>query len=238
MSEGPSKDPEVRLLNTLGHRFARRELLVTALTHPSFVNEVKDPASPHNERFEFLGDAVLDLVVADELMARFGEAREGALSRMRSALVHEGSLAGMARRLHLGPALRLGRGEVLSGGRDRDAVLADALEALVAAVYLDAGLERARQVVLPLLDFSSVERLAEPDPKSRLQERLQGERKQTPRYRMVAEGGAGHAPWFSVEVYLEEDDQVLGRGDGSSKRAAERAAAYAALDRLDAQESP
>lgn len=239
MSEEPSKDPEERFLNALGHRFASRELMLTALTHPSWLNEVAHAETPHNERFEFLGDAVLDLAVSDALMQRFPDAREGQLSRMRASMVHEGALARLARRLGLGEVLRLGRGELLSGGRDRDAVLADAFEAVVAAVYLDAGLDTVKRVLEPLLDFEAGERLADPDPKSRLQEVLQGSRKLTPRYRLVGEEGAQHAREFEVEVYLEPSEgeaEVLGRGRGSSKRAAERAAADDALRKAPEQD--
>lgn len=225
---------EDRLLEALDYTFSRRELLSEALTHRSFVNEVSGPEQaslPDNERLELLGDAVLDLVVTAELMERFPEAREGELSRMRAAMVHEGAFAALARRIGLGPAMRLGRGEELSGGRDRSSLLADAFEATVAAVYLDGGFETAHRVVKPLLDFEQVNGS---DPKTELQHRFQGRLKVTPRYRLAGETGPEHDKQFVVEVFLE-DGTVLGKGEGRSKKLAERDAAERALAADDAE---
>lgn len=219
------------MLDILGHAFADRRLFVEALTHRSFLNEVNAPegAEPigDNERLEFLGDAVLDLVVSEALFRRFPEAREGELSRMRAAMVHEGALAALGRVIELGPALRLGRGEELSGGRDRDALLADAFEAMIAAVYLDEGAEAAVRTLAPLLDFSPGVELAARDPKTELQQRIQAARKLTPMYREAEDLEGG----FRVEVTVEE--RVLGAGEGRSKKLAQQAAARAVLDRIE-----
>ena len=237
MTEKPASttDPERRLLDALGHTFRDRTLLLEALTHRSYVNEVSGPEGMplrDNERLEFLGDAVLDLVVSTELMRRFRDAREGELSRMRAAIVHEGALARLARTVELGAALRLGRGEEMSGGRDRPSLLADAFEAVVAAVYLDAGWARTLEVVVPLLSFESSERLADWDPKTELQHRIQGERRATPTYRMVSVLGPVHEQVFVAEVVV--GGEVLGRGEGRSKKHAEQAAASAVLSQMSA----
>lgn len=226
----PSKDPQVRLLAALGHEFADERLLVEALTHRSFVNEVEDPAARDNERFEFLGDAVIDLVVSAELMRRFSTAREGRLSKIRASVVSEGALARLAREIGLGPALRLGRGEQLSGGREKSSILADAFEALMAAVYLDAGLEKVAEVLLPRLRFPDVEALRRGDPKTELQQRIQAERHLTPTYHLVDERGPDHDKVFAVELRVQ--DEVLSRGEGRTKKEAESKAAMAALERL------
>ena len=227
---GGSKDPEVRCLDSFRYRFSNRALFIEAITHRSYTNEVaRELSAPvrDNERLEFLGDAVLDLVVSTELMRRFPDANEGKLSRMRAAIVHEGALAELARRTQLGAALRLGRGEERSGGRDRTSLLADAFEAVVGAVYLDSGFERVSDVVVPLLDFESGDRLADTDAKTELQQRFQAEHKMTPRYRLVTSEGPEHDKWFVVEVVV--DGQVLGQGSGRSKKQAEQQAALSIL---------
>ena len=231
-----SKDPHRRFFDALGFSPADTALFQEALTHRSFVNEVTQPGGPplpDNERLEYLGDAVLDLLVADALVRRFPGAREGELSRMRSAIVHEGALAAVARRLHLGAVLKLGRGEDLSGGRDRPSLLADAFEAVVAAIYLEVGFERTLKVVLPLLDFDQGRDLAEEDPKTALQQHYQAERKVTPRYRVAATEGPEHEQRFVVEVLV--GDEVLGTGEGRSKKQAERDAASRLLDDLQVE---
>ncbi len=232
-----SKDPEVRLLESLGHRFESRALLLEALTHRSFVNECEpppgDPPVKDNERLEWLGDAVLDLVVSLALMARYPSAQEGELSRMRAAIVNEQGLARLARAIELGPALRLGRGEERSGGRERFSLLADAFEALIGAVYLDGGLAAVERVLEPHLDLEGGERLAGWDAKTELQQRLQAERKVAPHYRLVSADGPGHEQEFRVEAVFE--DRVLAAGLGRSKKQAEQAAAAAALARLEAE---
>ncbi|MBX2810902.1 MAG: ribonuclease III [Myxococcales bacterium] len=233
-----SKDPEFRLMEALNYSFTRRTLYLEAITHRSFVNEVnggteQESGTSDNERFEFLGDAVLDLVVSTELMKRFPSAREGELSRMRASIVHEGALAQLARDIGLGAILRLGRGEQRSGGRERASLLADAFEAMVAAIYLDAGFHATTEVILPLLDFTAGERLADTDPKTELQHRCQATLKLTPRYRLVASEGPEHEKRFVVEVVVEHD--VLGQGTGRSKKQAEQNAAQSVLDEWNAE---
>jgi len=230
----PSKDPLVRLLDNLGHRFTNDRLLMQALTHRSYVNEVSDPGVADNERFEFLGDAVIDLVVSTALMERFPEAREGRLSKIRASVVSEGALARLAREMGLGEALRLGRGELMSGGRDKPSILSDAFEALIAAVYMDAGLERVAEVLLPRLRFPDNEALRRGDPKTELQQRVQADRHMTPTYHLVAEAGPDHDKTFEVEVRV--GDEVLARGAGRTKKEAEQRAAGVALDALEADE--
>jgi ribonuclease-3 len=225
-----SADPVERLEQALGHRFHDRSILMEALTHRSYVNEcaydVRD-----NERFEFLGDAVIDLVVSEELMKRHPEAREGSLSRMRAAIVSESALARLAVSIHLGEALRLGRGEDLSGGRTKPSLIANAFEALMAAVYLDAGLDRVRETLLLHLELPEEGNQVRGDPKTEIQQRIQAERHITPTYRVIEESGPDHNKTFVVEIVV--GDQVLGRGSGRTKKDAEQQAAAFVLGELD-----
>ncbi len=216
----------------LGLRFSNLHLLVRALTHRSYVNENLN-ALEDNERLEFLGDAVLDFVVGAWVYNHFPEMQEGDLTRMRSALVRTDTLAEFARQLDLGPALRLGRGELTSGGRKRDNLLCATFEAIIGAVYLDAGIPAVEAFVEPLLAeasskiLSHVERY---DPKSTLQEWAQSNKLGTQRYSTVDSSGPDHARVFTVEVQV--DGKVHGRGTGSSKQVAAQAAAQAALEKL------
>jgi ribonuclease-3 len=200
-----------------------------ALTHPSFANEA---GVPDNQRLEFLGDAVLGLCVSEMLSSTHASADEGKLTRMRSALVNAEALAAWARRVELGACVALGRGAKLGTEREQTNVLADAVEALVAAVYEARGLSGARSlvgdVVGSLLENADV--LSMLDPKSKLQERVQADGNSPPTYRVVDVRGAPHAQVFVVEVLVGE--RALGRGEGRSKRFAERAAAIAALATL------
>ena len=201
-----------------------------ALTHPSFSNET---GLPHNQRLEFLGDAVLGVCVSELLVTRFPEADEGSLTRMRSALVNATALARFAKKIDLGASLALGRGARTSGEREGLNVLADAVESLVAAVYDALGLEAARKLTLaivedPLGELDSSKAL---DPKSALQERVQARGEPTPTYRVVHSEGPAHDPRFVVEVLV--GDRPLAQGEGASKKAAERAAASAALEQED-----
>lgn len=226
---GPTAEEIQALEERVGHRFADRRLLREALVHRSYRNEF--PEEPrHNERLEFLGDAVLDLIVAEALMERLPNAAEGGLTRRRAAVVNEASLARTARRLDLGAALLLGRGEELNNGRDRSSILADAVEALVGAIYLDAGYGAARDAahgwLAPLLD-EVVRGAAPDDSKTALQERLQALGRGAPSYRVVAEDGPDHEKVFEVEITA--GDQVLARGAGRSKKEAEKEAARRAL---------
>ena len=208
-----------------GHAFARPALLEQALRHRS-------AGGPHNERLEFLGDALLNLVVAEQLFERWPKADEGAMTRARAELVRESTLATIARGLALGARLTLGPGEMKSGGHRRDSILADALEAVIAAVYLDAGFEACRRIVLPWFEplLAALPPLHQvgKDAKTRLQEWLQARQKPLPAYALVAEGGEEHARVFRVSCTLESPALVT-EGEGSSRRAAEQVAAEAAL---------
>jgi ribonuclease-3 len=221
-----------RLESLLGYRFRRQQLLQEALVHPSYVNE--NPAQvTDNQRLEFLGDAVLDLVFAEELFRRFPDAQEGQLTRWRAQIVCTEALAAVAMQLRLGEALVMGRGEEASGGRQKPSNLAAALEALVAALYLDSGLEAVRSTMLPLFEdrLAAVTAHRGPtDPRTQLQELTQGRLGITPVYRLVAERGPDHARTFVVQVLV--DGEVWGEGEGHSKQAAAHAAARQALQRF------
>ena len=218
------------LSRRLGLPFTNLALLTRALTHRSYVNENPDSLED-NERLEFLGDAVLDFVVGAWVYHRFPEMPEGELTKIRSALVRNDQLAMFARRLNLGGALRLGRGEFASGGRERDGLLGSLFEALVGALYLDAGLQAVETFVQPLLDESQEFILDEMhDPKSRLQEWAQSEKLGTPQYVTIGSTGPDHAKVFEVEVRIQ--GLTYGRGHGSSKHVAARIAAQTALEAL------
>jgi ribonuclease-3 len=197
-----------------------------ALTHTSFANESR---VPDNQRLEFLGDAVLGLCVSEILVAEHPTADEGTLTRMRAALVNAEALARWAREMDLGPALALGRGARAGSEREQTNVLSDAVEAIVAAVYDARGLEGARALVREVVrtPMGHSETLASRDPKSLLQESVQAEGKIAPSYRVVSTTGPAHAQVFVVECVV--DGVVIGRGEGRSKRQAERSAALAAL---------
>jgi ribonuclease-3 len=213
------------VVDRIGHPFVRPELLAQALTHRS-------AGAPHNERLEFLGDALVNLFAAEALYARWPRADEGALTRARAELVRESALAPIGRALNLGERLTLGPGEMKSGGHRRDSILADAVEAVVAAIYLDAGFEACRTVVLPWFT-AAMDALPPPhkvgkDAKTRLQEWLQGRQKPLPVYELIAESGEDHAKTFRVSCTLATPALVT-EGEGNSRRSAEQAAAEAAL---------
>jgi ribonuclease-3 len=222
-----------RLQEKLSIRFRKPELLREALTHTSYVNEQPCTFLNDNERLEFLGDAVLGVLVADELYHRHPTAREGELTSMRAAIVRTDSLARASRRIDLGSHLFLGRGEEASGGRSRVANLCAAFEALIGAIYLDQGIEEARRLLRDLLGdaIQAIEATATRDPKSLLQERVQAEQHCTPVYRTVAETGPDHAKEFVVEVLI--GDRAIGTGVGPNKQAAEQKAAQDALTNLN-----
>ena len=212
-----------------GYDFVAPGLLAQALTHRS-------AASLHNERLEFLGDALVNLIVADALYQHWPKADEGTLTRARAELVRESSLAAIARRLDLGAHLVLGPGEMKSGGHRRDSILADAVEAIVGAIHLDAGFEACRTAVLPWFE-PLIEALPPPnklgkDAKTRLQEWLQGRQKALPVYRLIAESGDEHAKQFRVSCEVA-DPAVSCEGEGSSRRAAEQLAAEQVLAHLE-----
>ena len=207
-------------------------LLEEALTHPSFANEQKPDRRIDNQRLEFLGDAVLGLVASELLMQRFPAANEGELSLMRSLLVNTEALAAWARSVDLAPSLRLGRGADAAGERDRDNVLADAVEAIVGAVYVARGIEGAREIG-GLVVGDPLARLGESrsvgrDAKSELQEQVQAEGSSSPRYRVLGTEGPDHRRAFHVGV--EVDGAIIGEGRGRSKKLAEQAAARAAIE--------
>lgn len=231
MTETPGglADLEARL----GYRFRQPALLQQALVHSSYAFENPE-VGPNNERLEFLGDAVLNLMVSDLLVTAYPAAQEGQLTRWRAGLVNSRSLASLAQQLHLGAHLLLGRGEEQQGGRQKPSVLADALEAVIGAVYLDGGLTAVRQVVSRLLGEKLRQlpgEVSEIDYKTRLQELLQKKTKQTPVYEIVAVQGPPHARRFTVAVRL--GSALLGLGSGRSKKEAAQRAAAAALQDLD-----
>ncbi|NCF19331.1 MAG: ribonuclease III [Haliea sp.] len=218
-----------RLQRALGHQFRDSQLLTLALTHRS-------AGGRNNERLEFLGDSILNHIVAEALFIRFPKAREGELSRMRSSLVKGDTLAEVARELELGDNLLLGGGERKSGGHRRDSILADALEALIGAILLDADVETCRRRVLawfrPRLDQLAANAV-EKDPKTRLQEFLQGRRLPLPEYQLVDVQGEAHEQTFRVACRLHKPELTV-EGSGSSRRRAEQAAALGALESLEA----
>jgi len=218
------------LSRRLGLPFSNLALLTRALTHRSYVNENPDSLED-NERLEFLGDAVLDFVVGAWVYNRFPEMREGELTKLRSAIVRNDQLAVFARHLNLGAALRLGRGEYASGGGQRDVLLGSLFEALIGALYLDAGLKAVEAFVDPLLEASQEFVLDDiHDPKSHLQEWAQAEKMGTPQYITISSTGPDHAKTFEVEVRIK--GLTYGRGHGSSKQVAARIAAQTALESL------
>jgi len=224
----------VTLQAAVGHAFEDLALLDQALTHRSYLNETDDPAARDNERLEFLGDAVLGFVAGEHLYRALPDEPEGVLTALRAALVRETTLARFARQLALGEGLRLGRGEESTGGRDRAAVLGDAFEALIGAVYVDGGLAPAARLieahVVPELARVIAERRHH-DARTEFQERIQAVLRQTPSYRTVDIEGPHHDRRFTVEVLVGE--RPYGRGSGRSKAEAARLAALAALERIE-----
>ncbi len=222
----------------LGVRFDDPVLLQQALVHSSYVNENAGSFPESNERLEFLGDAVLGLVIADELYAAFPGEDEGMLTELRAHLVRRDTLAKAARKLDLGAALLLGKGEDDGGGRHRPTNLAHVYEAIVGAVFLDSGLETARSFVLASLREELVYVADESftlDPKSRLQEISQSRFQTTPRYTVVETEGPDHARRFTVEAVIQ--GETVGSGSGRSKQAAEKQAAQKALEQLESSDN-
>ena len=215
------------LCKKLGHVFKQPQLLQRALTHRSYTPE-------HNERLEFLGDSILGCVIAQHLYSNYPQLSEGELSRLRSNLVREETLVTLAQHLDLGSHLRLGEGELKSGGFRRPSILADALEALFGAVLLDSGFEAAQQVILnlyvPYLEKIDVQALGK-DAKTLLQEYLQGKRIALPTYNVIALQGEAHAQFFQVECVIPAL-KISARGLGTSRRTAEQQAAQAAYQQL------
>ena len=222
----------------LGHTFRDGGLLERALTHRSHAHESEGPSGENYERLEFLGDALLGFAVSDWLVHDDPDAPEGVLTRRRQSVVQTGTLAAAAERLGLGEELRLGRGEDQTGGRRKTSLLADTFEAVVAALYLDAGLDVARRFILKELEeplrATREARQARGDFKTRLQERVQGQLRLTPRYRIVKTSGPPHALEFDVEVLV--GDEPVASGTGRSRKDAEQDAARRALATLSDDE--
>lgn len=219
----------------LGYTFQNTALLRQALTHPSFVNESREADVQNYQRLEFLGDAVLGLCLADLLSQRYPDLAEGDLSRLRASLVDQPRLAELAAQVGIAPYILLGRGEEQDGGRDKPSILSDVLEAIIGAVYRDGGFAAVRASVerlyTPLLERSVIGAQLS-DPKSELQEWLAGRHLPVPIYDLLAEEGPAHDRCFTVAVIL--DGETIGTGEGKSKKAAQQAAAKAALERLQA----
>ncbi|MEE9498124.1 MAG: ribonuclease III [Nitrospinaceae bacterium] len=217
------------LQKQIGYTFRDISLLNKALTHKSYVNENSQPLKD-NERFEFLGDSVLDLIVSGYMIKAFPNFSEGTLSKIRAAVVNESCLTELARQIDLGKYLLLGKGEESSGGREKNSLLANAYEALAGAVYFDSDLETALNIYLPVLE-KEIAKYAETarfrDHKSELQEYTQTHFNGIPNYKIVNEKGPAHAKEFEVVVLVQEI--IRGRGNGKSKKEAEQAAALSAL---------
>ena len=215
-----------QLETIIGYKFKNPKLLETALTHTSYANESRTPVQ-HNERLEFLGDSVLQIVSADYLFHAYADRPEGDLTRIRSSLVSEGALFQFAQEINLGEYLRLGRGEERCGGRTRPSVVSDAFEAVIAALYLDGGMEVAKSFILP---FITEGKTAEDDYKTRLQEVVQQDPSAVLKYEVTGETGPDHNKQFTVCVW--RNGELLAEGRGRSKKAAEQHAAKLALEKL------
>ena len=218
------------LEETLGYTFRDPSLLDHALTHSSYANENRARGSQSNERLEFLGDSVLGMVTADFLYRTHPDLPEGDLTRTRAALVCEESLVEVAHAWNLGAYLKLGRGESAGGGRSRPSIQADAVEAVLAAVYLDGGIGSARKIIQKYILDAEAERGKNRDYKTALQELVQRESGQVLQYHLVGSSGPDHAKIFTVEVTL--NGAAVGRGEGHSKKEAEQNAARDAIDAL------
>jgi ribonuclease III len=241
--QATTRNDDAVLEERLGYQFSSRALLDRALTHSSAVPELKTagteevesgPLPKDNERLEFLGDAVLELLASEYLLATFPEWSEGQLSKSRARIVNTSSLEAAARRLRLGEHLRVGRGEEKTGGREKQTLLADAFEAVVGAVYLDAGLGSAREILRHVLFEHALEergeRISESDRKSALQEFLQGRGQPPAEYRVAGESGPDHQKLFTIEVWV--NGECMAKGEGSTKKEAEQRAAGSALEQL------
>jgi ribonuclease-3 len=224
-----------QLEERIGYRFLDRSLLAQALTHRSFANESRNPDVIDNERLEFLGDAVLGLVIGHQLFAAHDQVDEGELSRVRAELVKARCLAVLAAGLAIGDCLLLGRGEARSGGRDKENLLADSLEAIIGAVFVDGGYAAAEAIVGKLFApvLTSAVGAAGQDYKTRLQELLQARRQLLPEYHLAATHGPDHQRCYEVDVLVA--GSVLGRGEGTTKKRAEQEAARRALAYLETQ---
>ena len=234
LGRGPTKPPEAepgsphtKLESVLGYSFVRAELLETALTHPS----AAVGSDTHYERLEFLGDAVLDLAIADLLMRKFPVAKEGPLSKHRASIVNARTLALKAQAVELNEMIRLGKGEEKSGGREKTSILAAVFEAVIGAIYIDGGLNPAQEVVERLFGADLGGAAAERDYKTELQEVAYRHFRTQPVYELIATGGPDHAKRFTTRIRIAGRD--LGVAEGGSKKQSEQAAARLALDRIE-----
>ena len=215
------------LQEKLGYKFNDEAILIRALSHSSYVNE-NHSAGDSNERLEFLGDSVLGLITAENFFKNYTKLPEGELTKLRAATVCEKSLAGFARQLELGKYLLLGKGEILTGGRERPSIQADAFEAIIAAIYLDGGMEAARNFVLKYIEEAIRQQQSIRDYKTMLQEVVQRNPGEIIEYVLTGETGPDHDKRFEIEVHLNSN--VIGRGIGKSKKKAEQEAAREALE--------
>lgn len=222
-----------KLQKIIGHQFKDPDLLSEAITHPSIAHERGGENGRHNQRLEFLGDAVLQLVLTDRVFKLYADLPEGKLTQIRAHLANRHTLFRRAQAIELGKYLLLGKGEETSGGRERLSNLADAYEALLGAIYLDGGIRAARKFILAQFadEFANIKQTTpRQNPKGRLQELLQAHSPNGPSYRVVHESGPDHSKYF--EMAVEWEGREIGRGNGSSKKQAETAAAEAALAAL------
>lgn len=221
------------LEENLKYSFKNKKLLINALTHSSYANEARDGISS-NERLEFLGDSVLSIIVSEYIYKKFCNLPEGELTKIRAALVCEKSLCGFSRELELGKYLRLGHGEEKGGGRERDSILADAFEAVLAAIYLDGGFEKAKAHVMRFItdELKHTEAEVFKDYKTALQEIIQRNPEESVTYILTGESGPDHDKLFTVEVKLNSN--TIGRGSGRNKKQAEQVAAKEALQLMGA----
>lgn len=219
----------------IGYEFKNKSLLRLALTHSSYANEMGDPGHC-NERLEFLGDSVLSIIVSEYIFTTFKNRPEGELTKLRASLVCEKSLCSFSRQLGVGEYMLLGKGEIINGGRERPSILADAFEAILAALYLDAGMETAREYVLRFVvdELSHTEDEVFKDYKTTLQEVIQRNREEQLAYILVDETGPDHNKSFTIEVHLNSN--VIGTGTGKSKKQAEQMAAKQALQLMGIEE--
>ena len=219
-----------KLMEAIGYKFKDENCLLTALTHSSYANEHRN--TYNNERLEFLGDAVLSIVVSQHLFSNFKSKKEGDLTKLRASLVCEETLAVFARQIDLGSYMRFGKGEKNSGGSERPSILADAFEALIAAIFLDGGMEEARRFVLGFIteELNNTHSANKADYKTTLQEIVQQSDEEKLEYVLVAESGPDHNKRFTTEVYINSNK--VGRGSGRSKKEAEQHAAREALKLL------
>ncbi|MFA6696929.1 MAG: ribonuclease III [Clostridiales bacterium] len=232
-----SEDPLLgELSKVLAYDFKDKDLIKTAITHTSFANEARGRVD-HNERLEFLGDSVLSLSVSEFIYKTYPKLPEGSMTKLRAGVVSEFTLAKIAKSMGLGKYLRLGKGEQINGGRHRDSILADAFEAIIAAIYLDGGLEPAKEFVIRQL-ADSIKSLSKSDgswdSKTLLQELLQVSNKADIRYEIIAEDGPDHNKSFTAQI--SNNGKIIGTGQGKSKKEAEQMAAYNALKKINEEE--